>query len=65
MPTNDTTTARYRGRIRGSQMPWEPLTPEEVEEVEERYGPRMEIIFIPTPLGLLEIRRENDGSGTA
>ena len=58
------TKARYWGRIRGSQMPWEPLTLEEAEDVEKRYGPGIETILIPTPTGLLEIRRENNESGT-
>ena len=55
---------RYEGRIKGSSMPWVPVTPQEASELVERYGQHVEVILIPTPKGLLEIRRLGNDDGT-
>ena len=55
--------AQYKGRIQGSSMPWVPLSPLEASEVADRYGQHAEVILVPTPEGVVEIRRLDKDDG--
>ncbi len=54
---------RYEARIQESSMPWVPLTTLEAKEVAERYGQHTEVILVPTPEGVVEIRRLDKDDG--